>query len=392
MGEEKEKIKPTDNGQEINSNQIKSEIILFLKQFKIVLLIMLLLVIAIIVILIGDKKYNWFETYELIIIIPTLICSMGLISQRFNVSVNLSKKQIRQLDVNLIINLVNIIALAVFAYCFFKKNVVYAILIGIILLVANVTSLVKTFLSKNSALKKLLPFDIIVPFVMIICLLWLLEDEKLQNIVTAIVASLCGGFLTLLGVAWTIKRQDEIRKEEEKKKAKPYLRLVEQNSCEEDSCVLKWSNFTKVDWLKNELTNEQHEKLIDTSKKLIAFINFSIELLSDNLCKIIGLEINNIRFNLNNIKILVKNNVASFSLNDILVVSEFGNVKIIVCDIYDRLYSYKVELEFDGTKRFERVKEKNIYNESAYFEDDLSYNVYKIVNIGMPEEIEKEGK
>ena len=43
-----------------------------------------------------------------------------------------------------------------------------------------------------------------------------------------VLAGLIGGVLTLTGVAWTIKRQDEIKKEEEKRKIKPYIVLVKE--------------------------------------------------------------------------------------------------------------------------------------------------------------------
>lgn len=159
---------------------------------------------------------------------------VGNISRRFYVDANASKEVIKRLEVNILANLANIIALAFFTDCVFEKNLLWAYIIGIGFIIVNISSQVKTFLSKDSALKKILPFDIIVPIAIAICLLWLIKDEKLQEITTTIVAALVGGFLTLLGVAWTIRRQDEIRKkdaeqrekerkEEEKKKAKPYF-------------------------------------------------------------------------------------------------------------------------------------------------------------------------
>lgn len=218
------------------------------------------------------------------------------------------------------------------------------------------------------------------------------EYPDLFNAIMGVFAGLLGGVLTLTGVAWTIKRQDDIRKEDEKRKAKPYLRLLDRYSEGKSLCKLKWSDFEKTQWIENTLTIDEYLTLRNNKNRLIAIKEFKIELLSDNLCKIIGFEINNTRLNLNNVKILIKNNIILFCLTDIIEVSEIRNVNIIACDKCDRLYGYKVELEFDETKRFEREKVKNVENDSAYFEDDLSYNVYKIVDIGMPEEIEKEGR
>lgn len=54
---------------------------------------------------------------------------------------------------------------------------------------------------------------------------WDSYDTEIFTSIMGVFAGLLGGVLTLTGVAWTIKKQDEIRKEEEKKKMKPYIIL-----------------------------------------------------------------------------------------------------------------------------------------------------------------------
>ena len=67
-------------------------------------------------------------------------------------------------------------------------------------------------------------------------LIFLIPDESLQTIVLSITAAVYGGLLTLVGVAWTIKdanekRQEDLirveneRKEEDRKKHIPYVRI-----------------------------------------------------------------------------------------------------------------------------------------------------------------------
>lgn len=58
-----------------------------------------------------------------------------------------------------------------------------------------------------------------------IYLICLIPNPTIQTVVTTIVAAMMGGLLTLAGVAWTIRQQDAIRQEEEKKKAKPVFIL-----------------------------------------------------------------------------------------------------------------------------------------------------------------------
>ena len=58
-------------------------------------------------------------------------------------------------------------------------------------------------------------------------MIYLIPDDlsNLQGILTTIVASFLGGSFTLVGVAWTIRRQDAIRQEEERKKYYPIVNL-----------------------------------------------------------------------------------------------------------------------------------------------------------------------
>lgn len=50
------------------------------------------------------------------------------------------------------------------------------------------------------------------------------QFENLQTIITTIVAAVLGGALTLVGVAWTIRRQDDLHRRDEKSKNKPMFR------------------------------------------------------------------------------------------------------------------------------------------------------------------------
>ncbi len=63
--------------------------------------------------------------------------------------------------------------------------------------------------------------DFVLSFLLSILLIYKIPDVSLQTIVTAIVAALIGGLLTLLGVMLTIKKSDNARREDELKKAKP---------------------------------------------------------------------------------------------------------------------------------------------------------------------------
>lgn len=63
--------------------------------------------------------------------------------------------------------------------------------------------------------------DFLVGIGLTVYLIYIIPDSSLQTIVTAIVSAVYGGLITLVGVAWTIKKSDKDRKSDELLKAKP---------------------------------------------------------------------------------------------------------------------------------------------------------------------------
>lgn len=92
---------------------------------------------------------------------------------------------------------------------------------GLLSIVIIFTNVICVFLSENKLLNKMISFDLLVGVGLSVYLIYILPDEQLKTIVTAVVAALYGGILTLVGVAWTIRHSDKEGREEEKKKAKP---------------------------------------------------------------------------------------------------------------------------------------------------------------------------
>ena len=58
-------------------------------------------------------------------------------------------------------------------------------------------------------------FDFVLGVGLSIYLIYIIPNEGLQNIIIPIVSAVYGGLLTLVGVAWTIKKSDSDRKQEE---------------------------------------------------------------------------------------------------------------------------------------------------------------------------------
>ena len=85
---------------------------------------------------------------------------------------------------------------------------------GLLSIVIIFTNLISVFLSENKLLNKMISFDLILGIGLSVYLIYMLPDEQLKTIVTAVVAALYGGILTLVGVAWTIRHSDKERREE----------------------------------------------------------------------------------------------------------------------------------------------------------------------------------
>lgn len=107
---------------------------------------------------------------------------------------------------------------------------------GLITLVLIFYKLAKAFLDGTKILQKFLPFDLLLGIGLTVYLIYIIPNERLQEIILTIAASVLGGLLALVGVAWTIKhsnaarqedlqRMEEERREEERKKHIPYVRI-----------------------------------------------------------------------------------------------------------------------------------------------------------------------
>ena len=119
--------------------------------------------------------------------------------------------------------------------------ILWIYILGVITLIKIFYGLSVTFLGKkqkNAILDISIVFDFLLGVGLTVYLIYLIPDEfnNLQTIVTAIIAAVYGGLLTLVGVAWTIKKGDKDRKEdlerhdrekmeEERKRLVPYIKI-----------------------------------------------------------------------------------------------------------------------------------------------------------------------
>ena len=132
-------------------------------------------------------------------------------------------------------------------------------ILGVITVIVVFYNLTSVFLKGNKTIQFLLPFDFLLGLGLSIYLIYTIPDTDLQQIVLTIVASVLGGLLALVGVAWTIRagnttRQEDLqrleneRREEERKKHIPYIRVAFERDASPmvaDACITSCLDLQK---------------------------------------------------------------------------------------------------------------------------------------------------
>lgn len=135
-----------------------------------------------------------------------------------------SKDQINTSKKNSIRFTVFYLLLDLFYVCFILDLLIGQFVVGVIVITVVFLNLAIVFVSKRVINKYALLHDFIFGVGITIYLIYIIPNHILQNVVLALVAALYGGFLSLVGVAWTI-REGQRRELETKRLEKiPYLR------------------------------------------------------------------------------------------------------------------------------------------------------------------------
>lgn len=182
--------------------------------------------------------------------------------------------------------------------------------------------------------------------------LYLWFDEDVANGIIVILAGIIGGMLTLLGVLWTIRREDHIRKDDEKVRNKPYLVLIQGSS--NVNLPIKSIRVTDLKIKEDILSSFMIARESDSSiiinnsevKSLFSFERCIIKNSENAICLVRGVEIDNIFMELKKPFLLDKNEEFSLFGKDIWfsVQNEDLTASIIVADTNGNNYSVGCEL------------------------------------------------
>lgn len=166
-----------------------------------------------------------------------------------------------------------------------------------------------------------------------------LSGENYKTFVS-VYAALIGGGLTLIGVAWTIRKGDKDRKddlvrrdkekaEDERKKYKPYF--IACDYCKDGDC----KTITKDDFIENE----SFSFVLNERCSVPYIINsWSIRNTKLNAFSIYGFKINNFLINIQPYKFVCQEEIINIVLPRFFVKEEINTISIMVIDILDNVY------------------------------------------------------
>lgn len=107
-----------------------------------------------------------------------------------------------------------------------NDSLVFIFFFGILATVSIFFNVTSAFLNGEKSLLFLVVLEFLVGVGLSVYLIYIIPNVRLQEIVLNIIAAILGGFLTLVGVAWTFKKSDKDRNENDRKQAKPFIGVI----------------------------------------------------------------------------------------------------------------------------------------------------------------------
>lgn len=175
-----------------------------------------------------ETNYNWWWGVALILLVTAFVGSLKMY-QLVKVFTDYPKERIKQIKTALIKTSLFYLIVDVFYIAAFNDWKVAFFTSGIIALSIQLANVSTAFLKQKLKLKLFLVHDFIVAILLTIYLIYSIPNTDLKEIVLAIVSAVYGGFIALVGVAWTIKEGQHREAESKRLEKMPYLK-VEFNS------------------------------------------------------------------------------------------------------------------------------------------------------------------
>lgn len=284
--------------------------------------------------------YNWIISILLFIVVPvSVICWRKTAA----VAIVKGKYDKKKFIIASISQTLFYWFLGAFHLCAIFNVLVWTFIFGGISLIIIFYNLANVFINRAGAktLNKLgLLQDFIVGLIITVYLIYIIPEgfEELQTIVTAIVAAVYGGLLTLTGVAWTIKHNKDILKKESIERIKPFLAI--DTSLE----LIDYKHIRQIVFA----TNFEDIKIGSDNTYYLGRPIFRN--VGDNVCVLDYIRINNKKYRLISPYTILKGQQFYLTTNNIIrsIGLKDEKLKEISLGIYDIAYNlYEFKLVFD---------------------------------------------
>lgn len=259
-----------------------------------------------------------------------------------------------------------------FYVAFFNGNLKLQLILGTLSLTIILSGVVSAFLSEKFEHKVLIIHDFIIAVVLTIYLIYIIPNADIRQITLTIVSSIYGAFIALTGVAWTLKKNEFGKREEERKANIPYLRISNAVNCGE---IIKTSAP-----IGNQFSNEE---IFATKEKTLygyRLNDFIIENIANANIIIKSININDTVYKINNNYMIPKSQKAKIEFNK-WIVNSLSSAEKIFIEVEDILQNkYRIQCNYDiDYKSFQIENDSSLVNA---LEEEIT-----ICSLSLPEKI-----
>ena len=304
--------------------------------------------------------WQWVVFAFVIVIVPFAIGYFCVYIKKRN---KLTKEQEKIMNLNMAKYWLFYWLCDLFYMSFIIDNIVCKYIFGCLILIMTLYSLTMSFVSntiKNGVHRICVLQDFIISIALTVYLIYITPgtlvetngivtiDNSLRDIITTIVAAVYGGLLTLVGVAWTIRKGDKDRHEDEVEKFKPAFWVLTNDKTLNKGIIDFRSELIGFSEIINNNSNDCN---------WVSIGNFNIQNSDKTAFFIYGFLINENIYEVNNKFVVNKDDIVSFFVHDYHI-EKLNDFCIIVEDLIGNLYKcgfrfvneYSHEIKICGCK------------------------------------------
>ncbi len=254
----------------------------------------------------------------------------------------------------------------------FINNLICKYIFGGFIMLDIFMNLARTFSypkDKTSFMRWGLLQDFIVGVGLSIYLIYIIPNTKVKEIVIPIIAAIYGGLITLVGVAWTIRKSDIDKNDEEVKKAKPLIFIVNKRREQTKSYL----SFT----FENSFNNET----IFTGDSTYHICPFFLKNADYSFSYLKGICINNDIMLTNVAQVFDKGQTYAcicdfeFSYN-----KEINNMYLLLVDMLDNFYALEINFECSSDDKNDK-KDIGIISGIETFKVEVNFDNFSFTKV-----------